>query len=196
VSGRGNNFLYVHPKADQQMALQIILNAKTAKISACNALDKVLIDADLPNKAAFIADLVEQLREQKVEILVDESLGGLQNTSLVTGDSSWFEEFLDYKILLGEVRDREEAINKINTYGGGHSAVIVTGEEETATFFMNAVDAAAVYHNASTRFTDGGQFGLGGELAISTDKLHQRGPIGLQHLVTNKWHIKGGGQIR
>src|SRR5690606_1188028 len=196
VSGRGNNFLYVHPKADQQMALQIILNAKTAKISACNALDKVLIDADLPNKAAFIADLVEQLREQKVEILVDESLGGLQNTSLVTGDSSWFEEFLDYKILLGEVRDREEAINKINTYGGGHSAVIITGEEETATFFMNAVDAAAVYHNASTRFTDGGQFGLGGELAISTDKLHQRGPIGLQHLVTNKWHIKGGGQIR
>lgn len=196
VSGRGNNFLYVHPKADQKMALQIILNAKTAKISACNALDKVLIDADLPNKVHFIAELVEQLKQQKVEILVDESLGELQNTSTITGDNSWFEEFLDYKILLGEVGSPEEAINKINTYGGGHSAVIVTGEEETATFFMNAVDAAAVYHNASSRFTDGGQFGLGGELAISTDKLHQRGPIGLQHLVTNKWHIKGGGQTR
>jgi glutamate-5-semialdehyde dehydrogenase len=196
VSGRGNNFLYVHPKADQKMALQIILNAKTAKISACNALDKVLIDAALPNKAAFITDLVQQLKQQKVEVLVDESLGDLQNTSMIAGDGSWFEEFLDYKILLGEVGSPEEAINKINTYGGGHSAVIVTGEEETATFFMNAVDAAAVYHNASTRFTDGGQFGLGGELAISTDKLHQRGPIGLEHLVTNKWHIKGDGQIR
>lgn len=196
VSGRGNNFLYVHPKADQKMALQIILNAKTAKISACNALDKVLIDADLPNKTAFITDLVQQLKQHKVEVLVDESLGGLENTSMVNGDSSWFEEFLDYKILLGEVRNPQEAIHKINTYGGGHSAVIVTGEEETAAFFMNAVDAAAVYHNVSTRFTDGGQFGLGGELAISTDKLHQRGPIGLQHLVTNKWHIKGGGQIR
>lgn len=196
VSGRGNNFLYVHPKADQKMALQIILNAKTAKISACNALDKVLIDTDLPNKSAFITDLVQQLKQQKVEVLVDESLGGLQNTSMIQGDNSWYEEFLDYKILLGEVRNPEEAINKINTYGGGHSAVIVTGEEEMANFFMNAVDAAAVYHNASSRFTDGGQFGLGGELAISTDKLHQRGPIGLQHLVTNKWHIKGGGQIR
>ena len=196
VSGRGNNFLYVHPKADQRMALQIILNAKTAKISACNALDKVLIDAALPNKEAFITDLVHQLKQQKVEILVDEKLAGQQDTSMITGDSSWFEEFLDYKILLGEVGNKEEAINKINTYGGGHSAVIVTGEEETATYFMNAVDAAAVYHNASSRFTDGGEFGLGGELAISTDKLHQRGPIGLQHLVTNKWHIKGGGQIR
>ncbi|HUH47517.1 MAG TPA: glutamate-5-semialdehyde dehydrogenase [Arenibacter sp.] len=196
VSGRGNNFLYVHPKADQKMALQIILNAKTAKISACNALDKVLIDAALPNKTAFVTDLIGQLKQQKVEVLVDESLGGLENTSMITGDSTWFEEFLDYKILLGEVQNPEEAIQKINTYGGGHSAVIVTGEEDTATFFMNAVDAAAVYHNASSRFTDGGQFGLGGELAISTDKLHQRGPIGLQHLVTNKWHIKGGGQIR
>ena len=196
VSGRGNNFLYVHPKADQKMALQIILNAKTAKISACNALDKVLIDANLPNKEAFTTDLVQLLKQEKVEVLVDASLGGLQNTATITGDDSWFEEFLDYKILLGEVQNPEEAINKINTYGGGHSAVIVTGEEESAAFFMNAVDAAAVYHNASSRFTDGGQFGLGGELAISTDKLHQRGPIGLHHLVTNKWHIKGDGQIR
>jgi len=84
----------------------------------------------------------------------------------------------------------------INTYGGGHSAAIVTKNEATASAFMNEVDSAAVYHNASTRFTDGGQFGLGGELAISTDKLHQRGPIGLQHLVTNKWYVKGTGQIR
>ena len=90
----------------------------------------------------------------------------------------------------------EEAIEKINQYGGGHSAAIITKNENTATEFMNSVDTAAVYHNASTRFTDGGQFGLGGELAISTDKLHQRGPIGLQHLVTNKWYVKGNGQVR
>jgi len=90
----------------------------------------------------------------------------------------------------------DEAITKINTYGGGHSAVIVTQDEDKANEFMQSVDSAAVYHNASTRFTDGGQFGLGGELAISTDKLHQRGPIGLQHLVTNKWFVKGNGQIR
>lgn len=196
VSGRGNNFLYVHSKADQKMAIEIILNAKTTKISACNALDKVLIDADLPNKSDFLKELISSLKRNKVSILVDQSLEDLENTDLIIGDSPWYEEFLDYKILLGEVGTTEEAIQKINTFGGGHSAVIITGDEQVASQFMNAVDSAAVYHNVSSRFTDGGQFGLGGELAISTDKLHQRGPIGLQHLVTNKWHIKGNGQVR
>ena len=98
--------------------------------------------------------------------------------------------------IMGQVASLEEAIEKINTYGGGHSAVIVTDNVENAGIFMNSVDSAVVYHNASTRFTDGGQFGLGGELAISTDKLHQRGPIGLQHLVTNKWYVHGKGQTR
>ena len=111
-------------------------------------------------------------------------------------ESVWFEEFLDFKIVLGSVNSSEEAIEKINKYGGGHSAVIMTQNDEAAQKFMESVDSAAVYQNASTRFTDGGQFGLGGELAISTDKLHQRGPIGLQHLVTNKWYIYGDGQIR
>lgn len=196
VSGRGNNFLYVHPKADLKKAMSIILNAKTTKISACNALDKVLINSDLPNKEAFIKDLIAELKAKKVEILVDSSLANTEGTSEITEEGTWFEEFLDYKILIGEVDNTEEAIEKINTYGGGHSAVIVTEEEQEADLFMNSVDSAAVYHNVSTRFTDGGQFGLGGELAISTDKLHQRGPIGLQHLVTNKWYVKGDGQIR
>ncbi len=101
-----------------------------------------------------------------------------------------------YKIVIGTVDSDQEAIDKINHYCGGHSASIITENEVTAQEFMDNVDSAAVYHNASTRFTDGGQFGLGGELAISTDKLHQRGPIGLQHLVTNKWYIYGDGQIR
>ena len=176
--------------------MSIILNAKTTKISACNALDKVLIDYNLPKKEAFINDLIAELKAKKVEILVDNSLATTKGTSKITGEATWYDEFLDYRILIGEVVGTEEAIEKINIYGGGHSAVIVTEAEQEADLFMNSVDSAAVYHNVSTRFTDGGQFGLGGELAISTDKLHQRGPIGLQHLVTNKWYVKGDGQIR
>jgi len=159
-------------------------------------LDKVLINTGLVNKEDFTKKLIALLRESNVTILADNHLSSLEDVSEITDDSVWYEEFLDYKILLGEVKDMEDAIDKINLYGGGHSAAILTENEETASYFMDNVDSAAVYHNASTRFTDGGQFGLGGELAISTDKLHQRGPIGLQHLVTNKWYIKGNGQIR
>ena len=98
--------------------------------------------------------------------------------------------------MIGEIASNEAAIAMINKYAGGHSSVIITKNDQEARLFMENVDTAAVYHNASTRFTDGGQLGLGGELAISTDKLHQRGPIGLQHLVTNKWYVHGNGQIR
>lgn len=196
VSGRGNNFVYVDTDADLQMALDIIVNGKTSKISACNALDKVLISRDLPRKQEFLQHLIQSLKKHKVEILTDAKLEGLEGTSVMPNEHVWYEEFLDYKILIGQVPNLEEAVGTINTYGGGHSAVIITSNEEKADEFMTSVDSAAVYHNASSRFTDGGQFGLGGELAISTDKLHQRGPIGLQHLVTNKWYVKGNGQIR
>ncbi|MEM9142557.1 MAG: glutamate-5-semialdehyde dehydrogenase [Bacteroidota bacterium] len=196
VSGRGNNFLYVDTEADLQMALDIIINAKTTKISACNALDKVLVASDLPRKQQFLQHLIQELKKNDVEIITDSALSSLEGTQSITEDTIWFEEFLDYKIVLGQATDLEEAISKINTYGGGHSASIISSNEQAAQHFMDAVDSAAVYHNASTRFTDGGQFGLGGELAISTDKLHQRGPIGLQHLVTNKWYVKGNGQVR
>jgi glutamate-5-semialdehyde dehydrogenase len=128
--------------------------------------------------------------------MVDAGLNGTPGSTTIMEDSIWYEEFLDYKILIGAVFSTQEAIEKINTYGGGHSASIMTEDTEEADIFLSAVDAAAVYHNASTRFTDGFQFGLGGELAISTDKLHQRGPIGLQHLVTNKWYVYGNGQVR
>ena len=196
VSGRGNNFVYVSHEADLQMALDVIINAKTTKISACNAADKVIISRDLPRKMEFLNLLVQSLKKYNVEILTDAKLAGLEGTSQMDDESVWYEEFLDYKIVIGQVPDVDEAIQHINTYGGGHSAAIITKNEEEADTFMQSVDTAAVYHNASTRFTDGGQFGLGGELAISTDKLHQRGPIGLQHLVTNKWFVKGNGQIR
>nr|WP_307838560.1 glutamate-5-semialdehyde dehydrogenase [Flavobacterium sp. ASV13] len=196
VSGRGNNFVYVHKDADTDLALKVILNAKTSKISACNALDKVLIDSKLPNFEGFTAMLIEALIEAKVEVIVDQSLANFENTKTLENEDIWYEEFLDYKIVIGTIDSQEHAIDMINKYCGGHSAAIITRDNEVAQQFMESIDAAAVYQNASTRFTDGGQFGLGGELAISTDKLHQRGPIGLQHLVTNKWYVYGEGQIR
>jgi len=196
VSGRGNNFVYVQQEADLEIALKVILNAKTAKISACNAVDKVLIDNRIPNFEGFTAMLIEELTEAKVEILADKSLEIFKNTKALSDENVWYEEFLDYKIVIGTVNSDSEAIAKINKYCGGHSASIITKNDSIAQNFMENIDAAAVYQNVSTRFTDGFQLGLGGELAISTDKLHQRGPIGLQHLVTNKWYIYGEGQIR
>jgi glutamate-5-semialdehyde dehydrogenase len=196
VSGRGNNFIYVDKNADTDLALSVILNGKTTKISACNAVDKVLIHENLPNKEDFINQLIDKLKEFKVEIFGDEAIEKFDQVMAIDNNEIWMEEFLDYKILIGTVDEIGIAVDKINKFGGGHSSVIVTSDEEAATDFMNSVDSAAVYQNASTRFTDGGQFGLGGELAISTDKLHHRGPMGLQHLVTNKWYVYGNGQIR
>lgn len=196
VSGRGNNFLFVDREADPDMAKAIILNAKTTKISACNALDKVLIDRELPEFDTFVQTLFDALDAEKVSILTDDHLSAHPAATRLTDKTSWFEEFLDYKILIARVTDLQEAIEVINTYSGGHSASIVSNNASRANRFLEEVDAAAVYHNATTRFTDGGQFGLGAELAISTDKLHQRGPIGLTHLTTNKWYVKGRGQLR
>lgn len=196
VSGRGNNFVYVNKEADLQKALDITINGKTTNIGVCNALDKVLIDSNLENWEDFATKLVVELQKYKVEILGDERISKATNVPQIESDLIWHEEFLNYKIVIGIVDSNEEAITKINQYSGGHSASIITENYAIAQQFMEQVDCAAVYQNASTRFTDGGQFGLGGELAISTDKLHQRGPIGLQHLVTNKWYIYGEGQVR
>jgi glutamate-5-semialdehyde dehydrogenase len=196
VSGRGNNFVFVSQEADIDKALAIIINGKTSNISVCNALDKVLIDINLPNWEVFAKNIVLELQQRNVTILGDSTISKVTNVPQIESDLIWHEEFLDYKIVIGTVNSNQEAIDKINKYCGGHSASIITTNDAIAHDFMDNVDAAAVYQNASTRFTDGGQFGLGGELAISTDKLHQRGPLGLQHLVTNKWYIYGNGQIR
>jgi len=195
ISGRGNNFVYVHKEADLDIALDVIINGKS-KISACNAVDKVLVDAHLPNKNEFVERLISKLKVSKIDVLGDENISKVHNLEGITSDDIWYEEFLDYKILIGEIASNHETIAMINKFSGGHSSSIITTNEAEAKTFMENVDTAAVYHNASTRFTDGGQLGLGGELAISTDKLHQRGPIGLQHLVTNKWYVHGNGQIR
>ncbi len=196
VSGRGNNFVYINADADLDKAMNIVINGKTSNISVCNALDKVLIDTNLPNWETFAKQLVIELEKFKVTVLGDDSVAKATGIQTIENDLIWYEEFLDYKIVIGTVNANQEAIAKINKYCGGHSASIITEDKAIAQEFMESIDASSVYHNASTRFTDGGQFGLGGELAISTDKLHQRGPIGLQHLVTNKWYIYGEGQIR
>ena len=196
VSGRGNNFALVDKAADPKQALEIILNAKTDKISACNALDKVLIHESLPQRESFVEDLVSALQAKNVQVLADQEIRKLQPQLEGVDQEQWYAEYLDYKILIGSSASMDTAIGQINRYSGGHSATILSGDEERAQQFMEGVDSAAVYHNASTRFTDGFQFGLGGELAISTDKLHHRGPMGLGHLVTNKWYVYGNGQIR
>ncbi|TVZ15473.1 glutamate-5-semialdehyde dehydrogenase [Maribacter sp. MAR_2009_72] len=197
VSGRGNNFLFIDEDANWEQSVQVILNAKTAKISACNALDKILISSNIEDYAHKLKDLYKLLSANGVETLVDSKVNEfLTEADPIEDPKIWKEEFLAMKCCLGAVDSLNGAIEKINHNSGGHSATIMTKNKENALQFMEEVDCAAVYQNASTRFTDGGQMGVGAELAISTDKLHHRGPLGLKQLVTNKYYIFGDGQIR
>lgn len=196
VSGRGNNFLYIHEAGDWDKAVKIIRNGKLDKISACNALDKVLIDENIPDYKSKAIQLIKELMDENVTVISNIKTDNGLNPERWSDDAVMYEEFLDYKILIDTTDGVNSAIQTINQYSGGHSSTIVTEDKSAAELFMNAVDAAAVYQNASTRFTDGGSMGLGAELAISTDKLHHRGPLGLEQLVTNKWHVHGDGQIR
>ena len=197
VSGRGNNFLYVSKNADFEVAKKVMLNAKIDKISGCNALDKVLVDKNIEGYESKLKELQELFRDNKVNILVDEEVSKvLTDEEKVPSEDTWYEEFLAMKIVIGAIDGLDAAIDKINKYSGGHSASIITKDNAEATTFMEQIDSAAVYHNASTRFTDGGQMGVGAELAISTDKLHHRGPLGLKQLVTNKYYVLGEGHVR
>lgn len=197
VSGRGNNFLYVHKDADWAQSLKVILNAKTDKISACNALDKILVDTGIEGYEQKLKELDALLESKGVSILVDGPTQEILPGRDTIGDPSvWEEEFLAMKCVIGKAESDRDAIDKINRFSGGHSATIMTRDPEVAQGFMEGVDCAAVYQNASTRFTDGGQMGVGAELAISTDKLHHRGPLGLKELVSNKYFVFGSGQVR
>lgn len=197
VSGRGNNFLFVDKEADWEKSVKVIMNAKTEKISACNALDKILINSNIENYEQKLADIYQLLNANGVETLVDADVNNiLKDAQQIHDEAIWKEEFLAMKCCLGAVESLDEAVEKINDNSGGHSATIMTTNKNTALQFMEEVDCAAVYQNASTRFTDGGQMGVGAELAISTDKLHHRGPLGLKQLVTNKYYVFGDGQIR
>jgi gamma-glutamyl phosphate reductase len=196
VSGRGNNFLYIDSKADFEMAIKIALNGKQ-RLSVCNALDKILVNGSLPDLNEKVTRLIAALHDHGIEVLGDDEIAEIADgISLCPDEEIWYEEFLSAKIVIGIVSSTDEAIETINEYSGGHSAAIITSDQETADQFLNEVDCAVVYHNASTRFTDGGQLGLGAEIAISTQKLHFRGPLGAEHLLTNKWFVYGDGQVR
>lgn len=197
VSGRGNNFIYIHDDADWTKSISVILNAKTQKISACNALDKILINKQIPSYTEKIQELRQIFMENKIELAMDISIAdAVPIGNSFEAEEVWDEEFLAMKAMIGAVDNLGEAILKINTHSGGHSSSIMTESSDVASKFMERVDSAAVYHNASTRFTDGGQMGVGAELAISTDKLHHRGPLGLEQLVSNKYYVYGDGHVR
>jgi glutamate-5-semialdehyde dehydrogenase len=196
ISGRGNNFVYVHADADFEMAQNIIINGKS-RLSVCNAIDKVLFDKNTVDLKKKIELILTEALKMNLEVYGDgDFIKSFDAIKPMESKLMYEVEFLSPKILFGVVETIDEAILLINKYSGKHSAVIVTADELSATKFQNEVDCAAVYHNASSRFTDGGQFGYGAEIAISTQKLHFRGPVGLAQLVTNKWFISGNGQIR
>lgn len=196
VSGRGNNFIYIDSEANIDIATQLIINGKQ-RISVCNAIDKVLVNRNIPNLSEIINTFVAALKVANIETYSNRETASLNN-ALIENNSVEvkYEEFLAPKIYFMLVDNIEQAISIINKYSGGHSAVIATTDIEKATLFMQNVDCATVYHNASSRFTDGGQFGVGAEIAISTQKTHFRGPLGTQELVTNKWFIHGNGHVR
>ncbi len=194
ISGRGNNFMYIDENADFDMAIKIILDGKT-RISVCNALDKVYIHSS--HDTSKLLKLISELNDSQIEIVADEKIMVLDSSvNAIESEKIFYQEFLASKILLAQVENMSQAIIGINQYSGGHSAVIITDDKIKAQQFQHDVDCAAVYHNASTRYTDGGEFGLGAEIAISTQKLHFRGPVGLNELVTNKWFISGEGNVR
>lgn len=193
-TGTGNCHIYVDKTADIEMAKNIIINAKTSRPSVCNAEEKLLVHRDIAKD--FLPVIISALTEKDVEILGDEKVNDLYNYIKIATDEEWYEEFLSLKIGIKIVENTEEAIEHINKYGSLHSEAIVTGSQEDADKFLKEVDAAAVYVNASTRFTDGFEFGFGGEIGISTQKLHARGPMGLRELTSTKYRIYGNGQIR
>lgn len=196
ISGRGNNFVYVHDHADFEMATNIVLNGKS-RLSVCNATDKVLFNKNIPDLQKKMKLLMQKAAAMKLEVYGDGEFFNAYPEAKPMKNSTMYEtEFLSEKILFGLVASLEDAIQCINKYSGKHTAVIVSSDKNSAVKFQNETDCAAVYHNASSRFTDGGQFGFGAEIAISTQKMHFRGPVGLAQLVTNKWFIYGNGQIR
>ena len=193
-TGVGNCHTYVDSDADIGMAVDIVYNAKTSRPSVCNACETLLIHKDVA-QFALIA-ISEKLKEKSVTIRGDEVTCAILPNAVPASVEDWDKEYLDYEIACKVVSDIDEAIDHITKHGTGHSECIVTDSYHSSQKFLNEVDAAAVYVNASTRFTDGGEFGFGAEIGISTQKLHTRGPIGLPELTTVKYTIYGNGQIR
>jgi glutamate-5-semialdehyde dehydrogenase len=192
----GNCHVYVHADADLEMARRIVLNAKTQRPGVCNAAETLLVDAAVA--ADFLPGALAELRAAGVELVGDERAGQLAGEVEIgeACDEDWGTEYLDLKLAVAVVDSLDEAIEHVNCHGTRHSEAIVTGSAEAAERFSSGVDAAVVYTNASTRFTDGFEFGMGAEIGNSTQKLHARGPIGLRELTTYKYVVRGDGQVR
>lgn len=193
-TGTGNCHIYVDDDADLKIALPIIINAKCQRPGVCNAAEKLLVHKKIANE--FLPTAIAALRSQGVEVRGDEETIAIVPDVKPARIKDWYTEYLDLIIGVKVVADLDAAVAHINKYGSHHSETIVTMSFEKAKRFMREVDSAAVYWNASTRFTDGNQFGLGAEIGISTQKMHARGPMSVQHLTTTKYCILGNGQIR
>jgi glutamate-5-semialdehyde dehydrogenase len=199
---KGVCHVYVDAEADLKMAEEIALNAKVQRPGVCNAMETLLVDKTVAPK--FLPEIFQKLAEKNVELRTDDitrdivnSKSGAPNAKLKSAtEQDWFTEYNDYILNVRVVDGVKQAIEHINHYGSAHSDSIVTKNEARAKQFLNEVDSAAVYWNASTRFTDGGEFGMGAEIGISTDKIGARGPMGLDELTTYKWVGLGNGQIR
>ena len=193
-TGTGNCHIYVDESADLQMAADIVMSAKTQRVGVCNACESLLVHEKV--KDAFLPVLAERLRTKNVEMRADEEAKALIPDAVTATEEDWGTEYLDYILSIKVVGSADEAIRHINRYNTGHSEAIITRDYNNAQKFLDEVDAAAVYVNASTRFTDGFEFGFGAEIGISTQKLHARGPMGLLALTSTKFIIYGNGQIR
>jgi glutamate-5-semialdehyde dehydrogenase len=193
-AGAGNCHVYVHKDADLNMAEKIVVNAKVQRPSVCNAAETLLVHSDIAS--TFVPQVVKALEKHEVKIYGCEVTKSLVPQVNSATEEDWKTEYLDLKMALKVVSSLSEAIDHINFYGTGHSEAIVTENHQAGMRFQQEVDAAAVYVNASTRFTDGGEFGLGAEIGISTQKLHARGPLGLEALTSTKYVVDGNGQVR
>lgn len=193
-TGTGNCHIYVDETADLQMAADIVINAKTQRVGVCNACESLLVNRKV--KDAFLPVLAERLKEKHVEVRADKDAGELMPGAVAATEEDWGTEYLDYILSVKVVDSVDDAIAHINKYNTKHSEAIITNDYAHSQKFLDEVDAAAVYVNASTRFTDGNEFGFGAEIGISTQKLHARGPMGLLALTTTKYIIYGSGQVR
>ena len=191
---KGVCHLYVDADADPEMALNIIRNGKCQRPGVCNALEKVLIHEKIAPD--FVLLLGGMFKKEGVQVIGDSAYCKLDNAATLATEEDWSREYLDLIISAKIVPSLEAAVDHINRYSSGHSDAIITKNEKNARYFLDNVDSATVYWNASTRFTDGGEFGMGAEIGISTDKLHARGPMGLRELTSYKYKIYGDGQIR
>jgi glutamate-5-semialdehyde dehydrogenase len=191
-TGVGNCHIFIDESAQKQMAIDIVLNAKLQRPSVCNAVETVLIHQNWP----YVSELVETLHARGVELRGDSQLASSYSFIQQATEADWSTEYLAPILAVKLVQDVKEAVDHINRYGTKHSEAIISEQNDNVRFFFQAIDAAVLYHNASTRFTDGEQFGYGAEIGISTQKLHARGPMGLRAITTTKSLVYGTGQIR